>query len=459
MSRIDLPAAARTITNAADHLERMKAAAIALRDATPHAAKRDYYTPTEDEQIRHQVVSYAQWRAALFDIIYRLTDGLSDTDAKRANDPPRFVTAFAAAVLLVDAARFLRDTWDKDPLAVRKLNEPEPHFGIAPGLYGSVQKSLTDPEHAWMLYRTAAFYDKALPDLEHAASDDPAMRSLLEVIARYIERVRVGKRMYLKARLKVRGRQANRQITGGPLLRAVYAIQESVSRMAAHVSVRPGHTPSLPQRVRDELASLLRPGDIFVVRKEHVITNYFLPGYWPHAAMYLGTPEDLRGLGLDNDEHVLTRWTKIAPTGINDWPERRRVLEAMADGVNIRPIDSPYRADAIAVIRPQIDPADIARAISRGMFHEGKTYDFDFDFTRSDRLVCSEVVYRSFEGVGGITFELTRRAGRMTLAAQDLLVMARQRKGFAPVACYSQLTGSEVHLGDEADAVLDATLD
>lgn len=455
MSEVDLPAAARTITNAADHLDRMKGAAIALRDATDGAAARDYFTPTEDEQIRHQVVSYAQWRAALFDIIYRLTDGLSDTDAERANDPPRFVTAFAAAVLLVDAARFLRDTWDQDALAVRKLNEPEPHFGIEAGLYGTVQKSLTDPEHAWMLYRTTAFYDKVLPDLEGTAADDPAMRDLLDVIGRYIDRVRVGKGTYLKARLRVRGRQANRQITGGPLLRAVYAIQESISRMAAHVSVRPGHTPSLPQHVRDRLAPLLRPGDIFVVRKEHVITNYFLPGYWPHAAMYLGTPEDLAAIGLDDDEHVRPRWAKI---DVRVGHERRRVLEAMADGVNIRAIDSPYSADAIAVIRPQIASEDIARAIARGMFHEGKTYDFDFDFTRSDRLVCSEVVYRSFEGVGGIAFELTRRAGRMTLAAQDLLVMARQRNGFAPVACYSQVTGDEVRLGDDADAVLDATL-
>lgn len=433
----------------------MKAAALALRDASVDARARNYFTPTEDEQIRHLVVSYAQWRAALHDLVHTLTRGLTDTDAERANDPPRFAAAFAAAVLLVDAARFLRDTWDSDELAVRKLNEPESHFGIEPGLYGAVQKSLTDPEHAWVLYRSAAFYDKALPQLNAIAADVPAMRTLLDVIARYIDRVRVRKRDYLKARLRVRGRQANRQITGGPLLRAIYAIQESVSRMAAHVSVRPGHTPALPQHVRDRLAPILRPGDIFVVRKEHVITNYFLPGYWPHAAMYLGTADDLRGIGLHRDEHVQRRWSQI-DLSVGD--ERRRVLEAMADGVNIRPIDSPFSADAICVIRPLLAPEEIARAIARGMFHEGKTYDFDFDFTRSDRLVCSEVVYRSFEGVGGIAFELTRRAGRMTLAAQDLLVMARKRAGFAPIACYSQRTGDDVHLDDAGDTVLDATL-
>ena len=50
----------------------------------------------------------------------------------------------------------------------------------------------------------------------------------------------------------------------------------------------------------------------------------------------------------------------------------------------------------MAVVRPRVGDADIARAIGRGMQHEGKPYDFDFDFSRSDRLVCTEVVYRQF---------------------------------------------------------------
>jgi len=40
----------------------------------------------------------------------------------------------------------------------------------------------------------------------------------------------------------------------------------------------------------------------------------------------------------------------------------------------------------------------IDEATARGLTHEGKPYNFDFDFTRSGRMVCTQVVYRSYEG-------------------------------------------------------------
>jgi hypothetical protein len=91
------------------------------------------------------------------------------------------------------------------------------------------------------------------------------------------------------------------------------------------------------------------------------------------------------------------------------------------------------------------------------LFHEGKPYDFDFDFTRSDRLVCTEVVYRSYEGVGGLRFELTRRAGRLTLAAEDLLNMALERNGFELLAIYAPGRCTRLCTESEAEQVLRST--
>ena len=68
----------------------------------------------------------------------------------------------------------------------------------------------------------------------------------------------------------------------------------------------------------------------------------------------------------------------------------------MKDGVKNRSLDSTFQNDAMIVIRPNLSDSDLSETIDRASKHIGKPYDFDFDFTRSDRMVCTEVIYRSF---------------------------------------------------------------
>jgi hypothetical protein len=157
--------------------------------------------------------------------------------------------------------------------------------------------------------------------------------------------------------------------------------------------------------------------------------------------MHIGSARDRDGLGVNCDEDRRRRW--VDPV---------RVLEAKKDGVLFRPVQETLAVDAVAVIRPQLAMSDIATAIGRAVTHEGKLYDFEFDFFRSDRLVCTEVVYRGYHGVAGVDFNLTRRAGRPTLAAEQLLDMAVDRRGFETIAVFGTperptevVTGAEAH--------------
>jgi hypothetical protein len=151
---------------------------------------------------------------------------------------------------------------------------------------------------------------------------------------------------------------------------------------------------------------------------------------------------------------VRPRWERLLT---DDPREPRCVLEALKDGVRIRSVDSPLSSDAVLVLRPRLTQSEIAQAIARGLFHEGKPYDFDFDFSRSDRLVCTEIVYRSYEGVGGMQFQLVRRAGRLTLAAEDLIHMALERQGFEPLAVYAPGRTPALCVGGDVDRVVRAT--
>jgi hypothetical protein len=183
------------------------------------------------------------------------------------------------------------------------------------------------------------------------------------------------------------------------------------------------------EAIRDRIEDLLRPGDVIVARHDRAVTNLFLPGYWPHAALYVGSEEDRQRLGVVVDADRAGRWTAD-----------RTVLEALKDGVLFRPLAETLSVDAVAVIRPRLDEDGISRALTRAAVHEGKLYNFDFDFFRSDRLVCTEVAYRAYDGMGPIRIPLSERSGRPTLSAEDLLDLAVDGEGFEPVAVFGAST-------------------
>jgi hypothetical protein len=450
MTPEDIAAGARTVAHLATHFQELEDR-VRERHERRSATDRGYFTPAEDEEGRHFLVSYWQARNALFELI---TSFRQDPDLPNGLRPAAFLVGYGAAVLLVDAARFLREAFDGNRVVRAKLNEPEPSFGIPAGVYDTVQASLTSPRHAWHLYHALEFLDRNADDLRNLATTGP-MSALLapvwQVVERRGDRIRVPAGRYARARVRVRLRQAATRVGRDGVGLALYGIVKLASSLAADRYLRPGHRPAIPAAICQSLAGVLRPGDVLVVRKEHALTNYFLPGYWPHAALYLGHGEALARLGIDRQENVQPRMHGLLAC---DTAEPRRVLEAMKDGVLVRSIESPLRSDSLVVLRPRLAPDDIAAALARGLFHEGKPYDFDFDFTRSDRLVCTEVVYRSYDGIGGISFQLKRRAGRMTLAAEDLLAMARAREGFEPICVFAPAFTPGLLTGAAMDEVL-----
>jgi len=112
------------------------------------------------------------------------------------------------------------------------------------------------------------------------------------------------------------------------------------------------------------------------------------------------------------------------------------MLEAKKDGVLLRDIEDTLQVDAFVVLRPKLSQAQIAQAIGKGLSHAGKLYDFIFDFSTSDRLVCTEVIYRAYHGVGPINFTLSTQAGRKCLSAEDFLNQAVAMDWFEPVIIY-----------------------
>ena len=219
-------------------------------------------------------------------------------------------------------------------------------------------------------------------------------------------------------------------------------VAEGVGRVASELHVSTGKRVN--SAIREQIGDFLQPGDITVTRHEVAVTNLFMPGFWPHAALYVGTPAQRDALGVDVPEDKQARWT-----------DDICMLEALKDGVRLRPLSDTLSVDFFVVLRPRIPVDSICKAIERGIVHEGKMYNFDFDFFSSDRLVCTEVIYRSYDGLAGIEFPLAERAGRKTLSAEDLLDYALDHEYFEPVAIFGlERCESRIAFGDQVRTLL-----
>ena len=410
--------ATRTVQSVYLQFEELKQSAASMLEHIDHLG-RDYLTPSEDEQTRRLLLTYWQLRLALLEVVHDLRDR-GTRNLKTYHQ--LFLPGYAGALVLLDSARALREMFHHRPVIRRKLNEAEPSFKIPAGVYDQTQASWTLPKNLWMLFDAARYYHRRRHRWNKLAQTNE-LKQMVSIIDQLSARLNISWSGYAKTRLRFRVRQLWSLLRGNFVGSAMFQIQKVAGVLAADKYLKRGHQPGLPKNVRNEFAELLAPGDILLVRKEYALTNYFLPGYWPHSALYVGSLEYLERAGLREHPSVSPRWKKIVDCGASTVG---RVLEAMKDGVYVRSLASVCRSDSFLVIRPKLSSDSIQHVVARALFHEGKEYDFSFDFTVADRLVCTEVIYRALDGVSGISFPLSRRAGRMTLAAEDIVRMAMQ---------------------------------
>ncbi|MBI2481036.1 MAG: hypothetical protein HYV60_21095 [Planctomycetia bacterium] len=436
----------RTVVQMAEYFRELKSRAATIAERIK-PQERGYFTTVEDDDTRPVLVSYWHARNALFDLIasFQADEELDDKSRREA-----FLIAFAAALLLVDAARFLREVADQRPIVRSKFNEPAPQYGVPGGVYDAVQKSLVRARHGWHLYYAIQYFNEHEAELRELGRNT-CYAPLLACIDELKFRLEVSIAQFAEAKLRTRADQLVRQVGRTVIGRALYGIQKLAGGLAANKYLRYGHRPGLPSEIAEQLRELLLPGDVLVVRKEYALTNYFLPGYWPHAALYLGNVAELADLGIHEQEHVKPRWARLLDTAST---AEGQVLESMRDGVNLRTLKSPFASDSVVVLRPTLNRQDIGKALARGFAHEGKPYDFDFDFRRADRLVCTEVVYRAFDGIGSINIPLVQRAGRPTLSGSDLIQMGINATNFTPVAVFAPLLTPGIVVGPLARSVL-----
>ena len=412
----------RSIASLAPALAGLENSSIELENNS-YAIKRGYFTPAEEECLQSWFARHLSARSALLETINEIKPVLKSDD--KADDRTHLrglIVGYTAACLLVRSARYLVATFAKDKLVQRKLNEAEPRFRIPRKQYTEIYRSLTSPANAWQLREAMRLVDEHRNEIE-SLTDDPQLGPIIDYLHASEESVHISVSQYVKARLRFRWHSLRRR-RASATQQGFFAIAEAFGRLISEVH-NPWHEKLLDENIQAQIKELLAPGDVIVSRNHDALTNLALPGYWPHSSLHVGKAAHAQTIGVQIDDDRKQRWAEPA-----------RVLEARKDGVLFRPLSDTLAVDAVAIIRPKLSQSQLADALTQAISHEGKLYNFDFDFFRADRLVCTEVVYRAYDGIGSMKFNLKQRAGRLTLSAEDLLDMALDDKGFEPIAVF-----------------------
>jgi hypothetical protein len=393
----------------------------ALVDQTPviaAAAQRRYFTPDEDDRVRQGLLVYRNYRLAAFEIIFRYRDfaRISDESLRLRC----FVVAYAAALVLYEKSLKIIQVTEHQPLLRAKLNEPDAKYDLEAGFFDDVlvgysslsnYRALARGDRLWRGQRRSEVFRRL--DADHD------WRWLGDIIRK--KRVIVRKRLVdvLLRRFRYDWR-AFWQTALRPARQTRYSLQTLLGGRFADVYLVPHPVHVLTPQVLAGLRPQLQPGDVLLCRAEGKLTAALVPGFWSHAAIYLGSRGDLEALKVREHPHAAARWKElpeiIGPLGC--------VIEAVAPRVRICPLETSLQADHVVVLRPNVARAEIAAALGEAFGHLGKPYDFEFDFNVSSRIVCTELVYRCYHRRGQIQFPLVKRLGRFTLSGDDTAHLA-----------------------------------
>jgi len=337
-----------------DFAEQYRCAAETLASALPALASEDrgYIRPGEDEALRPP---WAQWWR-LHCAGLELLDELRQRLRACYHDQRRFLQAFTMALLLVERARALRSMCHERRLLRKKLNEAEPALGLPARCYDLVQRRLTKARHIARLMRARRRIDAA-PELFAELAAAPESQALWECCVALQDAMQVSRRRLLLAHLRSKGRRIATRVGREGVGSGVYALQVWLGSVMGELQTRPNHRPSLPEAVRGRLPELLRPGDVLLTRKEHALSNHLLPGFWPHAILYIGAGEEVAGIAelLERGGAALGDCSAGPPY----------VLEGRKDGVRLRSLQDAYACDGLVLLRSTLPERALPQVFER----------------------------------------------------------------------------------------------
>lgn len=179
--------------------------------------------------------------------------------------------------------------------------------------------------------------------------------------------------------------------------------------------------------VASRLKETLRPGDVLLEKTPFRLTDTFIPGHWGHVAIWVGTEEDLKALGVWDDPVVKPYQNEIR--------QGKSIVEALRPGVTLNTVEHFLNIDDLGVLRrnPALDTETLRHHILLAFRQIGKAYDFNFDVEKTDKIVCSELAYAVYTDM---VWPTDKALGRFTISPDNVALKALSNGPFELVLFY-----------------------
>ncbi len=198
-----------------------------------------------------------------------------------------------------------------------------------------------------------------------------------------------------------------------------HALSQAFGNSAGSIQWRKGHLLNNSQII-EEIRTQLQPLDIITEKIRFSLTDTFIPGHFGHNAIWLGSPSQLKSLGLWNHESIVPFHSELL--------EGKSIIETDRSGTHFKSLDNFMNVDEFALLRLKPEyiairsqSAKVLKVFEVAVAQLGKSYDFNFDVETTDQLVCSELLYQSF---GDVNWPTEYYIGRTTISPDNVASLA-----------------------------------
>ncbi len=319
--------------------------------------------------------------------------------------------AFSGTLLLYDIYLSTVSVFTEDDSLRRFLNQSDLGYGIKKNQLSAITNAYLSISNLLYLQEIMSFYDENIGKVSKERQKDNMfqyMKMLIDQSPTYgMFQARQTDEL-IRMQFHERGKSVGDNLE---YLRrqSVQNVSQAFGNTAGLVASRKGklyNHPLLAEDIKNELQA----GDILLEKTPFRLTDRMIPGHWGHAAIWVGTPDQLRQLKIW-DHPVVQKYHDDILAG-------RMVVEALRDGVQMNTLTHFMNVDDLGLLRNQnLEEKVLADHIIRTLRQVGKEYDFNFDVGSTDKIVCSELIYQVYTDIQWPTKKIV---GRYTISPDNL---------------------------------------